>query len=163
MPGPDILLIPAKAANVAPMPLSRPACASSNLASLMDIYAWVLMPNHFHLLLNLLRAGLVKDLRELYQCFWSGHSALAGRIAREWQDCDYVLSLCKKHGILLSEICSGSRRHEIAEARRIESWIAVRELGYSGVDVARYLGINTSCINRSVASGKRPKAAEYLK
>jgi REP element-mobilizing transposase RayT len=282
----------------------------------MDIYAWVLMPNHFHLLcktnnrplsssmrkiltgyavnfnkrhqrhghlfqnryksivcqedrylkqlvryihLNLLRAGLVKDLRELYQCLWSGHSALAGRITRRWQDCDYVLSFfgggrqgrknylhyvrkgvaqgrrpelvggglirslggwsevlalrkrdekqaydqrilgdgdfvqdvvsgldefvkrnlrlpgqqididelastaCKKHGILLSELRSGSRRHEIAEARRVVSWIAVKELGYSGADVARYLGVTTSCINRSVTSGKRPKVGEHLK
>jgi REP element-mobilizing transposase RayT len=282
----------------------------------MDIYAWVLMPNHFHLLcktknrplsssmrkiltgyavnfnkrhrrnghlfqnryksivcqedrylkqlvryihLNLLRAGVVNDFWELYRCPWSGHSALAGRVERNWQDCDYVLSFfgggrqgrknylqyvrkgakqgykpelvggglirslggwsevlalrkrdekqaydqrilgdgdfvqdiksgldelvkrnmrlsgqqididelasaaCKKHGISLSELRSGSRRHEISEARRTVSWIAVRELGYSGADVARYLGVTTSCINRSVASRKKPKVAEYLK
>ncbi|RZB33729.1 MAG: hypothetical protein SRB2_03840 [Desulfobacteraceae bacterium Eth-SRB2] len=34
----------------------------------MEIYAWVLMPNHFH---NLLRAGLVKDLKELNRNPWS--------------------------------------------------------------------------------------------
>ncbi len=115
----------------------------------MDVYAWVLMPNHFHLLcktrnrplsssmqkiltgyvvnfnrrhrrhghlfqnryksivcqqdrylkelvryihLNLLRAGLAKDIIELSHTPWSGHSALVGKVKREWQDTDYVLS-----------------------------------------------------------------------
>src|SRR4030042_6823068 len=43
--------------------------------------------------LNLLRAGVVKDLRELNYCPWSGHSALMGNMdGREWQSRDYVLS-----------------------------------------------------------------------
>lgn len=115
----------------------------------MKIYAWALLPNHFHLLcktqnkplasnmrklltgyvvnfnrrhkrhghlfqnryksivcqeenylrelvryihLNLLRAGLVKDLPELNRSPWSGHSALIGKRKREWQDTEYVLS-----------------------------------------------------------------------
>jgi REP element-mobilizing transposase RayT len=115
----------------------------------MDVYAWVLMPNHFHFLcktrnrplssgmrkiltgyvvnfnrrhrlyghlfqnryksivcqedrylkelvryihLNLLRAGLVKDIVELNQNPWSGHSALMGKVKREWQNSEYVLS-----------------------------------------------------------------------
>jgi REP element-mobilizing transposase RayT len=115
----------------------------------MEIYAWILMPNHFHILcktknlplatsmrklltgyvvnfnrrhrryghlfqnryksivcqedaylkelvryihLNLLRAGLVKDLKELNRNPWSGHSALVGKIERRWQNTEYVLS-----------------------------------------------------------------------
>jgi REP element-mobilizing transposase RayT len=107
----------------------------------MDVYAWVLMPDHFHLLcktrnrplsssmrkiltgyvvnfnrrhrryghlfqnryksivcqedrylkelvryihLNLLRAGLVKDILELNQSLWSGHSALMGKQVIDW-------------------------------------------------------------------------------
>ncbi len=114
-----------------------------------EIYAWVLMPNHFHLLcktknlplassmrriltgyvvnfnkrhkrcghlfqnryksivcqedtylkelvryihLNPLRAGLVKDIKELNLNPWSGHTALTGKVKREWQDTKYVLS-----------------------------------------------------------------------
>jgi REP element-mobilizing transposase RayT len=106
----------------------------------MDVYAWVLMPDHFHLLcktykrplsssmrkiltgyvvnfnrrhrryghlfqnryksivcqedrylkelvryihLNLLRAGLVKNIIELNQSHWSGHSALMGKVKRK--------------------------------------------------------------------------------
>jgi putative transposase len=113
-------------------------------------YAWVLMPNHVHLLLktglvplttvmrrvltgyaqqfnrrhkrhghlfqnryksflceedpyllelvryihlNPLRAGLVKDLKVLAGWTRSGHSVLMGRVKRDWQDTDYVLSL----------------------------------------------------------------------
>jgi len=74
-----------------------------------------------------------------------------------------ALSVCEKHNISLTELRSGSRRHEIVEVRKIVSWIAVRELGYSGADVARYLGVTTSCVNRSVSSGKRPKLEEYIK
>jgi len=115
----------------------------------MEIYAWVLMPNHFHILckkknlplassmrriitgyvvnfnkrhrryghlfqnryksivcqedvylkelvryihLNLLRAGLVKDFKELNRNPWSGHSALVGKVKRGWQNTEYVLS-----------------------------------------------------------------------
>jgi hypothetical protein len=70
--------------------------------------------------------------------------------------------VCKKHGISLGELCSGSRRREIMEARGIVSWIAVRELGYSGADVARYLGVTSSCVTKSVLSGKRPDVRDYI-
>jgi putative transposase len=43
--------------------------------------------------LNPLRAGLVKDLRGLASYRNSGHSALMGRVKREWQDTDYALRL----------------------------------------------------------------------
>ena len=282
----------------------------------MDVYAWVLMPNHFHLLcktqnrslsssmrkiltgyvvnfnrrhrryghlfqnryksivcqedrylkelvryihLNLLRAGLVKDILELSQSPWSGHSAFMGKVKREWQNSGYVLSVfgqnryrrrnyqhyvqkgvalgrrpelvggglvrslggwsevlafrgrgekqrsdqrilgdsefvqdvisglddlvkknlrllgqriniaalaqqvCKKHEISLGELRSGSRRRDVTKARGSISWIAVRELGYSGADVARYLGVTNSCVTRFVASGQKPDVDDLIK
>jgi hypothetical protein len=42
--------------------------------------------------LNLLKAGLVKNIFELNQSLWSGHSALMGKVKREWQNTEYVLS-----------------------------------------------------------------------
>ena len=273
----------------------------------MDIYAWAILPNHFHILcktkkqplsasmrklltgyavhfnrrhrrhghlfqnryksivcqedaylaelvryihLNLLRAGVVKDLRELNDCPWSGHSALMGnRDGREWQSRDYVLSyfgrgrggrrnylkfveegillgrkpelvggglvrslggwssvialrrrgqkqvsderilgdgdfvetllaesgsmgkenlrigqkkvslwslaevVCKEHGVDLKELRSGSRRHVVVEARQELSRLAVMEYGYSGAEVARYLGVTNSCITRPLSLG----------
>ena len=282
----------------------------------LDVYAWALLPNHFHLLvktrnrplsssmrkvltgyvvnfnrrhrrhghlfqnryksivcqedlylkelvryihLNPLRAGIVKDLRELSQSLWSGHSALTGKIKRSWQDTAYVLSsfgedssrsrsnylayvrkgvrrgrrpelvggglirslggwseviafrkrgekqmadqrilgdsdfvcgvvsglddfikknlrlsgqrkdiaalakeVCKRYDISAGELESGGRRHAVVKAREVVSWIAVRELGYSGADVARYLGVSTSCINRLISSGKKPDVRDLV-
>ena len=275
----------------------------------MEIYAWVLMPNHFHLLcktknlplassmqriltgyvvnfnkrhgrhghlfqnryksivcqediylkelvcyiqLNLLRAGLVKDLEDLNRSPWSGHSVLAGKVKREWQNIEYVLSffgdagnsrrnylqyvekrihqgrrpelvggglirsmggwsevlasrrrnemqvadqrilgdgefvkqvisgfddlvkknlrltgqrvdikglakkVSEKYSVSIAELRSGSRRRAVVMARRAMSWICVRELGYSGADVARYLGVTNSCVTRVISTESKP-------
>jgi len=282
----------------------------------VNVYAWVLMPNHFHILcktrnralsscmrklltgyvvnfnrrhgryghlfqnrsksivcqedrylkelvryihLNLLRAGLVKDIIELSHNPWSGHSALMGKVKREWQDTDYVLSvfgpkryrrrsyqqyvrkgvclgrrpelvggglvrslggwsevlalrsrgekersdqrilgdsefvqdvisglddlvkknlrlsgqrkdisalaqqICKKHNISLNELRSGSRRRDAVQARGAIPWIAVRESGYSGADVARFLGVTNSCVTRFVVSGQKPDVDDLIR
>ena len=42
------------------------------------------------------------------------------------------------------------------KGRRAMSWIGVRELGYSGADVARYLGVTNSCVTRMISTGKKP-------
>ena len=62
-----------------------------------------------------------------------------------------------------SEIGLEIYKQVLVEAQRIVTWIAIRELGYCEAPVARYLGVTTSCIYRSVLSGKRPKVAEYMK
>ncbi len=270
------------------------------------VYAWALLPNHFHLLcetaalspstamqrlltgyavmfnkrharrghlfqnrfrsllcqkepylrelvryihLNPLRAGVLRNLRELGDWPWSGHSALLGRIPRPWQETGRVLSFfarsphvarsaynrfiaagvphtpqdlglerlplpssgnwseviprrhrkefrstvercilgdrrfvaemvgrmekrqrhsfrvgaarpdmasvcrraCEAWGVSAGELCAGSRRRPVVEARTALSWLAVRELGYSGAEVARFLGVSTSCITRAAA------------
>ena len=209
--------------------------------------------------LNLLRAGLVRDIIELSRNPWSGHSVLMGKVKREWQDTNYVLSyfgqnryrrrnyqryvqkgtalgrrpelvggglvrslggwsevlalrsrgekqrsdqrilgnsefvqevisglddlvkknlrlsgqrididalaqqVCRKYNISLGELRSGSRRRIVVEARGSISWIAVKELGYSGADVARYLGVTNSCVTRFVASGKKPDVEDFIR
>jgi len=42
--------------------------------------------------LNPLRVGVVKDLRELAAYRWTGHSVLMGKVKRDWQETDTVLS-----------------------------------------------------------------------
>ena len=281
----------------------------------MAVYAWALLPNHFHLLcktkkrplsssmrklltgyvvnfnkrhrrhghlfqnryksivcqedayllelvryihLNLLRAGLVKNIEQLNRSPWSGHSALAGYLDRDWQDTQYVLSffgtapearknyrefveqgvgqgkrpelvggglirsiggwfevlalrrsgnkeasdqrilgdgefvgqvleemddigrenlrlttrrmdlavlaekVCEVHGVNSGELRSGSRRDEIVEARRVFSLLAVKELGYSGAAVARYLGVTSSCVTRAVLAEEAPEKEKYI-
>ena len=274
----------------------------------IEIYAWVLMPNHFHILcktknlplassmrklltgyvvnfnkrhrryghlfqnryksivcqedvylkelvryihLNLLRARLVKDLKELGRNPWSGHSALIGKVKRKWQNTGYVLSyfggsrnakknylqyinegidqgrraelvggglirsmggwsavlasrrrggrevadqrilgdgdfvksvisglddlvkknlrlsgqridikalaekISERYNITIGELLSGSRRREVVKVRQAISWIGVRELGYSGADVARCLGVTNSCVTRLISAGRK--------
>ena len=78
----------------------------------LNVYAWVLMPNHFHLLCKTRYRPLSSSMRKI----------LTGSI----------------------------------------SWIAVRELGYSGADVARYLGVTNSCVTRFIASGKKPDVDDLI-
>ena len=42
--------------------------------------------------LNPVRAGIVKNLKELKGYQWSGHSAIIGSVKRKWQDRDTVLA-----------------------------------------------------------------------
>ncbi len=70
--------------------------------------------------------------------------------------------VCKVHNISTGELKSRSRRHEIVEARRILSFLAVKELGYCGAEVARYLGVTTSCITRAITSGKGSERKDYI-
>lgn len=56
--------------------------------------------------LNPLRAGLVADLKTLGRYPWAGHSALMGKVQRDWQNTDYVLA------------CFGNTRSESQNAYR---------------------------------------------
>ena len=51
----------------------------------------------------------------------------------------------------MEELRSGSRREVLLKAREEFSQIAVKGLGYSGAEVARYLGVTGSCVTRIVA------------
>jgi len=53
------------------------------------------------------------------------------------------------------ELRSGSRRQDLVEEHGSMFWIAVREIGYSGADAARYLGVTNTCVTRVVASGQK--------
>jgi len=70
--------------------------------------------------------------------------------------------VCDVDNVSLGELRSGSRRTEMVSARSVFSWLAVRELWYSGAKVARFLGVTTSCVTRAVSSGKAPKIKRYL-
>jgi len=38
-----------------------------------------------------------------------------------------------------------------------------RELGYSGAEVARYLGVTNSCVTRFAAAGKKPDIEDPIR
>jgi len=71
--------------------------------------------------------------------------------------------VCEKYELSFSGLCSGGVRREIVNARRIVSWVAVCELGYSGAEVARHLGVTNSCITRFISSGEKPEVEDFLK
>jgi putative transposase len=200
--------------------------------------------------LNLLRANIVQDIKELNGCPWSGHSALVGNVKRQWQDTEHVLSffgssknsrknylqyikrginqgrrpelvggglirsmggwsavlanrrrgerqvadqrilgdgdfvkqvisglddivkknlrlsgqridikvlaerVSESYDVSIGELRSGGRRRAVVQARLAMSWLGVRGLGYSGADVARYLGVTNSCVTRMISTGK---------
>jgi len=60
--------------------------------------------------------------------------------------------ICKRVEIEESDLRSGLRNRPIANARRIFAQIAVKKVGYSGAEVARFLGVTTSAVNRLAAS-----------
>jgi REP element-mobilizing transposase RayT len=85
------------------------------------------------------------------------------RLSGQRIDMDALSKLvCEKFDISAGELQSGSRRRTVIDARASLSWIAVRELGYSGADVARYLGVTNSCVTRIVASGMKPDVDDLL-
>ena len=59
--------------------------------------------------------------------------------------------VCENWGVTLEELRSGSRRQVVLKAREEFSQMAVKGLGYSGAEVARYLGVTGSCVTRIVA------------
>jgi len=75
---------------------------------------------------------------------------------------DLAKMVCKKYDISITELKSGSRRKESIEARRMMAWVGMRELGYSGAEIARYLGVTNSCITRAVSSSGKPDGAGSL-
>lgn len=61
--------------------------------------------------------------------------------------------VCDVHEVSLGELRSGSRRRAIIDVRRVFSCLAVKDFGYSGAEVARYLGVTTSCVTRVIGQG----------
>jgi hypothetical protein len=60
------------------------------------------------------------------------------------------------------DLRSGLRKRKVVKARRIFCQIAVKKLGYSGADVARFLGINTSAVNRLAVSDESVEIGKYI-
>jgi hypothetical protein len=53
-------------------------------------------------------------------------------------------------GISVEELCTGSRRRVVSEARTVAGSIAVQRLGLPMVDAARTLGVSSAAIYRSL-------------
>ena len=58
--------------------------------------------------------------------------------------------VARREGVTESELRSGSRRRSVSKARRIFCRMAVTQSGFSGAEVARFLGVTTSAVNRAL-------------
>jgi hypothetical protein len=58
---------------------------------------------------------------------------------------------CQKRKVSEEELRRGSRRSRVSEARAVIAYRSKEELGVSGAEIARHLGVNTSSINRTLA------------
>ena len=79
-------------------------------------------------------AGVIKDIKTLKRYEWCGHSVMMGIIKRP----------------------GGGK------SRKIFCQLSVKRLGYCGADVARFLGITTSAVNRLASSTELPEIEKYL-
>ena len=70
--------------------------------------------------------------------------------------------ICRDEEVEREALLSGSRKREIAKCRKIYCQVAIKSMGYSGAEVARYLGITTSAVNRLAVSEKLSEIDKYL-
>lgn len=75
---------------------------------------------------------------------------------------DLMKRICRQYRISEGELKAGGRRRPVVRARSAMAWLAVRECGYSGAEVARFLGVTTSCVTRALTSGVRPDIDSLL-
>lgn len=61
------------------------------------------------------------------------------------------------------DLRSGKKMRNIVKVRRIFCQLAVNRKGYSGAEVARFLGISTSAVNRMAVALEMPEVDQYSK
>ena len=54
----------------------------------------------------------------------------------------------------------GDRKSQVSKARSVISYVAVRKMGYSGVEVGRILNLSGPGVTKSVEKGKRIISAD---
>jgi len=64
---------------------------------------------------------------------------------------DIIQEECRNRKVSEEEVRKGSRRSRVSEARAAIAYRSKEELGISGAQIARYLGVNTSSITRALA------------
>jgi hypothetical protein len=71
--------------------------------------------------------------------------------------------IIKGEGVEESELRSGARKREVVRARKLFCQLAIGRMGYPGAEVARFLGVTTSSVNRLAVSEEAANLKKYLK
>ncbi|MBW1678525.1 MAG: hypothetical protein JRJ08_00005, partial [Deltaproteobacteria bacterium] len=96
--------------------------------------------------LNPLRAGIAGSIKALYKYPWAGHSAIMGRVKRDWQDTETVLgyfgkrrkeAILKYAGYVKEGIKQGRRPDLVGGGliRSLGGWSEVVSLRRKGIKV----------------------------
>ena len=70
--------------------------------------------------------------------------------------------IANNEGITESELRLAGRSKKVSKPRRLFCQLALGEMAYPGVEVARFLGVTTSAVNRSANSEEIPELNRYL-
>jgi hypothetical protein len=70
--------------------------------------------------------------------------------------------IAKGEGIEEWELRSGMRKKRVVRGRRMFCQLAVGKMGYPGAEVARFLGVTTSSVNRLAASEETSDLRKYI-
>ena len=73
-----------------------------------------------------------------------------------------LTKIAKREGVEASAISAGVRKRKVVHARKLLSQIAVRRMGYSGAEVARFLKISASAVNRLVSQKELSECRRYM-
>jgi len=86
------------------------------------------------------------------------------RINRKVPDLETLAKrVMEGEGIEEGELRSGNRKTEVVKTRRVFCQLAIGKMGYPGAEVARYLGVTTSSVNRSAVLDEVTNLTKYLK
>ena len=94
--------------------------------------------------LNPLRAGLVSDMKTLNVYRWCGHSAIMGKVSRDWQDTEYILryfddrkaTARRRYHRFVQEGVSQGKRSDLTEGGLIRSlggWQQAKAMRRAGI------------------------------
>jgi putative transposase len=84
------------------------------------------------------------------------------RLKNEIMDLESLVNkICDNEIVEKEELLTGSKKKRAVKCRKIFCQIAVKKMGYSGADVARFLGVTTSAVNRLAVSEKLPDVEKY--
>jgi putative transposase len=84
------------------------------------------------------------------------------RLKNEIMDLESLVDkICDNEIVEKEELLTGSKKKRVVKCRKIFCQIAVKKMGYSGADVARFLGVTTSAVNRLAVSEKLPDVEKY--
>lgn len=68
---------------------------------------------------------------------------------------DIIREECRKCGVNEQELVRGSRRRKVSQTRAVIALRCREEIGISGAEIARHLGVNTTSINRAVERAEK--------